>query len=365
MVSLIETEDYKKTRMKPLPSETTHELTEGLVSVVMPAFNVEAFLRRAVNSVLNQTFQRLKLLIIDDGSTDNTAKVAREFGDKVHYIYQKNAGASAARNHGIKEALGEFIAFLDGDDEWLPHHIEGAMEVFNRYPFLKWYGSFPEERSYEIEVLKKDIRQKIRGLLGAKGYFDDYFQANAIGKVFWTGTFVIRKSVFAEVGMFNCDLQTGEDLDMWLRIALRYPEIGYSLQTGAIYWRRHGSLTTKYSIDLWENLTLLERNMCIVTGFSLKVVDRYSPLFRLNLRGLYIDGIKTGNRYFLRHISSKYNSIIPYRWRIVNFVHQIIPFKLWIILYKSMKTLKIILRNLIKNTASQSKNERRYDSNIN
>jgi glycosyltransferase involved in cell wall biosynthesis len=195
--------------MKPLSSETTQELTGKLVSVIMPAFNVEAYLRCAVNSVLNQTYQPHEILFIDDGSTDDTARVAQEFGDCIRYIYQKNAGVSAARNRGIQEVSGDFIAFLDADDEWLPNHLERAMKVFKRYPFLKWFAAAHEERSHEMEVVKPKISQKVKDMLGTKEYFDDYFHANNIGKVFWTGTFVMRKSVFDKVGIFDKNLRRG------------------------------------------------------------------------------------------------------------------------------------------------------------
>jgi glycosyltransferase involved in cell wall biosynthesis len=90
------------------------------VSVVIPAYNAASVLPRAIESVLGQTSRPEEVIVVDDGSTDNTAQVATQYGPSITYIRQDNAGASAARNRGIAEATGEWIAFLDSDDEWLP-----------------------------------------------------------------------------------------------------------------------------------------------------------------------------------------------------------------------------------------------------
>ena len=96
-----------------------------LISVVLPTYNRARCLSRSINSVLNQTFSNLELIIVDDGSTDNTRELVESFSDpRIRYIYQENAGACAARNHGINEALGTYIAFQDSDDEWRKDKLE-------------------------------------------------------------------------------------------------------------------------------------------------------------------------------------------------------------------------------------------------
>lgn len=105
----------------------------GLYSVVVPTFNRGKVISRCINSVLNQTYRNIELIIIDDGSKDNTMEIVEEFSDsRVRYIYQENAGAQVARNHGLCEAKGEYISFLDSDDEWLPQIVERFVEEFEK-----------------------------------------------------------------------------------------------------------------------------------------------------------------------------------------------------------------------------------------
>ena len=113
------------------------------ISVVIPAFNAEKTIARAVESVLAQSRPADEIIVIDDGSKDNTADVIRSYGDKVILIQQENAGASVARNAGLKNASGDWIAFLDCDDEWLPEKLKLQSEHLARNPDLKWtYSNF-------------------------------------------------------------------------------------------------------------------------------------------------------------------------------------------------------------------------------
>jgi glycosyltransferase involved in cell wall biosynthesis len=111
--------------------------SKPLVSAVIPAYQAAAYVRDAVESVLQQTYRPLECIVVDDGSTDATPQVADDFGDEVRLVRQENRGVSAARNRGVREARGEFLAFLDADDCWLPARIEQQMEVFERRPKLE------------------------------------------------------------------------------------------------------------------------------------------------------------------------------------------------------------------------------------
>ena len=102
------------------------------ISAVIPAYNAEKYITRAIDSVLGQTRPVDEIIIVDDGSTDNTAEAIKRYGDKIQYIYQENAGVSAARNTGIKAAATDWIAFLDADDEWLPERIQLQVELLKR-----------------------------------------------------------------------------------------------------------------------------------------------------------------------------------------------------------------------------------------
>ncbi|MDD4356928.1 MAG: glycosyltransferase family A protein [Smithellaceae bacterium] len=102
------------------------------ISVVIPAYNGEPYLRRSIDSALAQTFRPMEIIVVDDGSTDGTAAVAKGYGDAIRNIRQKNGGVSAARNTGIKASQGDWVAFLDVDDEWRTYHLENAVKVCKR-----------------------------------------------------------------------------------------------------------------------------------------------------------------------------------------------------------------------------------------
>ena len=108
------------------------------VAVVIPACNIGTLVARAIDSVLAQTRKAEEIIVVDDGSTDDTASVIKSYGSKVHYVYQANLGLAGARNTGIRAATCEWVAFLDGDDEWLPDNLKLHLEVLKRNPNLVW-----------------------------------------------------------------------------------------------------------------------------------------------------------------------------------------------------------------------------------
>lgn len=113
-----------------------------LFSVLVPAYNIESLIRQTLESALAQTIQDLEIVVVDDGSSDKTTEVVHSFTDpRIRLIHQANAGVSAARNRAIAEARGKYVAFLDGDDVWLPFHLETALRFFEAYPDIHWYSS--------------------------------------------------------------------------------------------------------------------------------------------------------------------------------------------------------------------------------
>ena len=214
-------------------------VAEFTVSVVIPALNEGPRVGRAIQSVLRQTHPVNEIIVVDDGSTDNTAEAVARFGDAVVLIRQANQGAAAARNAGLRRAGSEWVAFLDADDEWLPDHIEAARESISRHPEVVWYSAAFEQRSESGAHL---YRAQADPALLHDGVIEDYFLA-APRTDFAVNGMLVRRSVFDAVGLFNAQLGRGEDVDMWFRIACRYPRLAYSNALASIYWRRQGSLT--------------------------------------------------------------------------------------------------------------------------
>jgi len=205
-----------------------------MISVVIPAFDSEATIARAIESVLAQTYKDYEIIVVDDGSKDGTGDAVRAFGDKVNYIYQENAGVSVARNTALAAAKGEWIAFLDADDQWLPDKLEKQMQLLERKKGLKWCSGIRYHCYGQQKFVVGNIK-KITCDLNNTEYFDNYFVAAAKGVCpILTTTIVVRKDVFDELGGFEPGRLRGQDVDMWWRIAHTYPMIGYIAEALAV-----------------------------------------------------------------------------------------------------------------------------------
>ena len=183
------------------------------ISVVIPTHNREKFIVSAIESVMQQNYRNMEIIVVDDGSTDRTQEVLERFRDKVTYIYQESSGAGAARNTGINYAEGEYIAFLDSDDFWLPRKIEQQLALFQD-PKIGMVGC--GERC--IDLSGNTLFESLgRGLIT----FDELIIrcANMPGG---TSGLIVRRCCFDEVGLFDQTLARSQDWDLMLRIAQRY-----------------------------------------------------------------------------------------------------------------------------------------------
>jgi len=167
---------------------------DPLVSVVIPVFNGERFLREAVQSVLDQQYSPLEIIVVDDGSTDNTAFEARDLPEPVRYLHQTNQGPAAARNRGIEQAQGSLIAFADADDLWPAGKLESQLPLLIKDP--------------RIDIVLGRIQQVL--LSEAQEYGETAFAVNL-------GSAVIRKSVFERIGLFDETMRYSEDVDWFMR----------------------------------------------------------------------------------------------------------------------------------------------------
>lgn len=233
------------------------------VSVIIPAYEAAAYLPAALDSVFAQTRPPDEVIVVDDGSTDGTEGVVRAHprAADIRYLRQENAGAAAARNAGLREARGEWLAFLDADDTWLPHRLEAGLEVVARRPDLRWCaGAFVERRLTGVEVVRG--LSPTRGARFSYGVFENLFELFEQECNFSTVTMLVHRDCLAAAGLFDPALARREDVDLWVRIGLRYPRIGWVERPLAIYARRIESLThvEKPHAHLWI-LRLLRRRM--------------------------------------------------------------------------------------------------------
>jgi glycosyltransferase involved in cell wall biosynthesis len=188
------------------------------VSVIIPTYNRADLILESLTSVFAQTYRDFEIIVVDDGSTDNTAEILRPFSDqgKIKYIRQNNQGASSARNRGIAEARGTFLAFLDSDDLFDPEKLE--LQV-------TYYQSHPEMGLVHSGFIKFNNAEDDLGYRDTSWFFGNIYPGILM---YWTtlmamDTVIVAKSVFESVGLFDTNLVYGEDLDMWRRIARRYP----------------------------------------------------------------------------------------------------------------------------------------------
>jgi glycosyltransferase involved in cell wall biosynthesis len=207
-------------------------------SVVIPLYNKSLTISRTLESVLAQSWTDFEILVVNDGSTDKGAEIARSYTDpRIQVIDQSNAGESAARNRGIEEAQADRIAFLDADDEYLPGFLQTIRELMERYPEAGAYTTaFQVRKSFGSFVPKFD------GIPGGpwRGLIPNYFKTALNFSPINSSTAVIWKNVFKKVGFFPVGVTHGGDLDMWMRIALNFP-MAYDGTCGSIYhWDLEG-----------------------------------------------------------------------------------------------------------------------------
>ncbi|MHC5164844.1 MAG: glycosyltransferase [Planctomycetota bacterium] len=211
------------------------------ISVVIPAYNAEKHIARAIDSVLAQTRPADEIIIvIDDGSSDGTADAVRSFGDKVILIHQENSGASAARNAGVEAAMGDWIAFLDCDDGWLPDKLKLQTEHLVRNPHLKWttgnyYRCHCDQQHRQIPDMSEQSIRSCRDFLSGREFFDDYLKAYPLLAKGHTDVMLIRQDLLKEAGLFLPGQKRMNDIDMWFRVALIEPQIGFIFEPLAVY----------------------------------------------------------------------------------------------------------------------------------
>ena len=203
-----------------------------LFSIVLPVYNKEESIISTIDCILKQTFQNFEIIVIDDGSTDKSLKKIQTIKDKrIHIIQQKNGGVSSARNAGIRNAKGIFIAFLDPDDYWYPCHLEFAYQYFSQNDAAPWYYAKFDKLTYPTRPPQKELKYHIH---------HENFLINNIGTII--SSLVCRQDFIKET-LFNEDLCCFEDIEWLFRLARKYPEIAVQDASTRIYYITTNSLT--------------------------------------------------------------------------------------------------------------------------
>jgi glycosyltransferase involved in cell wall biosynthesis len=184
------------------------------VSAIIPTHNRKTFVREAVDSILAQAYGDYELIVVDDGSEDGTEEALKQYGGQVRYVYQENQGVSVARNHGLELAVGEFIAFLDSDDLWLPEKLGVQVTFMDEHP--------EAQICYTDEIwIRRGVRVNPRKK-HAKYSGKIYPQCLPLC-IISPSSALMRRGLFEQVGTFDPHFPVCEDYDLWLRVAARFP----------------------------------------------------------------------------------------------------------------------------------------------
>lgn len=260
-----------------------------MFSVVIPLYNKRLSIRNTLQSVLDQTFENFEVIVVNDGSTDNSASIVEKFSDpRIRLIHQENQGVSAARNRGIQEARNEWIALLDGDDLWLEDQLATFAYMIKLFPeekvfatsYIRSNENLPKKQDNSIEVI------------------EDYFKRVVNGHFVWTGIMCIHNQVFKIVGDFNTKICRGEDLDQWARIGESYQYI------------KSKKVTALYKIDSENRLTgkKSDYNQSILSLIDLKNKTGHErSYFRNMLRRRIITNVRHLDIQEIITIISKHN----------------------------------------------------------
>jgi len=227
-----------------------------MISVIIPCYNQAQYLQQAIESVLAQTYKDFEILVVNDGSTDQTAEVAASFSG-VRCIAQKNQGQAAARNAGLHESKGEFLVFLDADDRLMPTALEAGLSGLNKRPDCAFiYG-----RCRIIAPDGSELPEWPQPLYEN----DHYRQLLKDNYIFSTGRVLYRRSPIEEIGGFNHDVVPSEDYDLYLRITQKFPICCHS-EVVSEYRRHPQQVSVNSAVMLRATLTVLRAQHRNVRG---------------------------------------------------------------------------------------------------
>lgn len=211
---------------------------ETTFSVVITVFNKAEYVADTIQSVLDQNYNNFEIVILNDGSTDNSEQEILKFKDsRIHYFSQVNQGAAAARNNAIEKAKNQYIALLDADDYWFPFYLEEQKKSIDEFP-----KEFVFATASQIKTNDKVFDNKYSVI---KNYdspiLTDYFKGSYLSSILHSSSIVLHRSVFENVGWYDTEIKSGEDTDLYVRIGLKY-KVVFNPKICATYIIRKNSL---------------------------------------------------------------------------------------------------------------------------
>jgi glycosyltransferase involved in cell wall biosynthesis len=309
-------------------------------SVVIPLYNKADYISDCLKSALNQSFKDFEIVIVNDGSTDNSTSIVETFtSEKIKLFHQENSGASKARNNGVSFAKGTYIAFLDADDIWAPNHLEALKESIDRYPNAGLYAN-----NYSIKHSNNHVAPARLNIDNSQQHpflLDDFFKASLHDTVVWTSAAAMKKDKFTDYGMFNPIYLSSQDLDLWIRIALKEPVV-FNPESTKIYNKSIEGSLGKFEDNearymLFNSFSDYEANNVYLKRYL--DIKRYGLALRTKINGeieIYEKTIKTID---FKNLSLKQKTLLKTPAFLLQFLNKIRPFiiknKLYLLLFKS------------------------------
>ncbi|HUX95282.1 MAG TPA: glycosyltransferase [Bacteroidales bacterium] len=246
------------------------------ISVVIPLYNKRKYISQTLQSVSSQTFQPLEVIIVNDGSTDGSEELIETFNNpSLKLINQTNQGVSAARNRGVYEAEGEWIAFLDADDKWKPDYLETISKLAKIYPECDVLATSYEFENYE-GTRKPSVLNKLK-LKGETGILSNYFEvAYCSDPPLCSSSVAVKKEAIVAIGGFPSEIKAGEDLLTWAKLAFNY-KIAFSKKALSVFIQDPSHSVTEIPTRLYDDNDFVGDELLLILKSS-------SGKMRLNLK---------------------------------------------------------------------------------
>lgn len=308
------------------------------ISIIVPVYNARATISETLHSLIKQTYQDFEIIIIDDGSADDSAKILKRWvkkdAKKFKYFWQRNQGPAAARNKGLKEAKGEFIAWIDADDLWLPKRLESMLKEFNKEPEVA-FVSTDARYLYPDNKISKQTYYQINGL-PLEYSFKELLKTNFI-----FGSPLIKKKVIEKVGFLDENLVRSEDYDYWLRILAKNYKLAIVKEPLALYRFLIDSRSQSYILVNQAELKVLSKasEFKKLSSEEKEVLRWHIKKTCLNLAQEYAK-----KREFIKAI--KYFKRVDNAWSKLSIF--LLSFGIGRSIWNKLVSLKIIIRKIIK-----------------
>lgn len=256
-----------------------------MISVVIPLYNKEKYIADTLNSVLSQTYQDFEIIVVDDGSLDNSLQVVKNVIDpRIVVITQFNSGVSVARNVGITNASNDYVAFLDADDSWDHDYLETIIMLIEKYPeagaFATHYRVLEKSKTKKPKLIRESLKD-------SDCIVKNYFKLVTLGDhPFFTSSICVRKRVFDNVGLFVPGVRLGEDIDMWARIAL-HEKIAFCSSAKVSYNER--TVGNAMTTNIWSNEWPFSQYIYKIGGGDNEYVSEYVAKVKLEAIALNLN----------------------------------------------------------------------------